>query len=315
MSEQLDLFSQPLPLVITTLTFDQAIKLFVEFYWKGKKSYIPTKTYLDELTVYLSGRQLHSIGRQDIHNLRSHLSRRGVGPSGLNKPHMILTLLLNKFEEWREDGWLDKYDLSGLQLPRRNPGLLVKRLKEPPRHRFIKPLEFRAYYKIATELGFIDIAKAIRFGIWAHLAPIDLFGLNDSEIDESAWQIRVYRRHTKTDQNPKGSLQVIELTERMWAELERIKRFRRPDETRYFNIINRRKKLAKIRKIAKERGYPDFTWLDLRKAGSGYLHGKVPREVRAHMLGHSDPRVTDRHYTPPGNPLAKEAQLLVQEAF
>lgn len=316
MSEQMDLFDQPIPEVITTLTFNQAVRLFVDFHWGKKPSYWKTKTYLDDLVSYLCGRLLHTITRQDIYELRDLLAKRHVQASGQNKPHMILTVLMNKFEEWKEDGWVGHYDISGLHLPRRNPGLLVKRLKEPARARFIKPLEYRAYYKICLEVGYFDVAQAIRFGIWGHLAPIDLFSLNDSEIDESAWQIRLYRRHTKTSKNPQGSLQVIELTERMWAELARIRRFRKPGETTYFNIVNRRRKLAKIRKMAISRGYPDFSWLDLRKAGSGYLYEKgVPREVRAAILGHSDPRVTDRHYTPPGNPLSRKAQIMVQEAF
>ncbi len=316
MSEQLDLFEQPPPEVVTVLTVNQAVRIFVRLYWKRKKMYKGSLQYLNDIVSFLNGRLLHTITRQDIRNLRAYVAARGVGISGQNKPHMIFTLMVNKLEEWREDGWAGGHDISGLHLPRHNPGLLVKRAKEKPHLRFITPLEYRAYFKIARELGYHDMAAAIRFGIWAHLSPIDLFALNEDEVDESAWQIHVYRRHTRTDQNPLGSLQVIELTEKMWGALQGQRKYRSPDEKRFFVITNRRRKLATIRKVARERGYPDFTWAHLRKAGSGYLHNEgVGRTIRAHILGHKDERVTDRHYTPPGNPKAREAQIMVQEAF
>jgi integrase len=254
--------------------------------------------------------------------MKAHFSRlefepgRTYGASAVNKAHMTLTNMFNRLEDWKEDGWVGGHNISGLALPRRNPGLLVKRLKEPARDRYITPMEYRCYYKIARQLGFDEIASAIRFAIWSHLAPIDLFELNDKEIDEGAWLIRVYRRHTKTDQNPMGSLQIVHLTEKMWAVINRQRQFRAPNEKRIFIITNRRRNLAKIRKIARQNGYPDFSWRDLRKAGSGYLHGKgVDRQTRADILGHGDPRVTDTYYTPPGNPRARVASRMVQEAF
>lgn len=322
-SQQLELFDQPLIAeVIYQLTFNQAMRLFEEFRWGKKKVAKQTEKIRKILVCFFDGRMLHTISSIDVENMIAYFLKyefepgKTYGPSAVNKAHMTLTVMFNFYYKSKDHGWLGNHQVGELKLPKTNPGLLVKRLQEPARRRFITPLEFRAYYKIARQLGYLDIANAIVFGIWSALAPIDLFALNDNEVDESAWQIHVYRRHTKTDQNPRGSLQIVYLTEKMWALIDRQRRYRHPNEKRIFVIKNRRRKLAKIRKIALEKKYQDFSWRDLRKAGSGLLHKEgYDDQVRADILGHQDPRMTRAHYTPLGNPRARLATKHVEEAF
>lgn len=322
--QQLDLFDQPISSKLDRLTFNQALRLFEEVYWNKKKMSERTKSSIRYLNSFFNGRNLEEIGRYDIENLRMHLSRnvynqrtntRGLGVSAVNKAHMIITLLYNKFEQWKQDGWAGGYNFENLVLPRKNPGLLVKKAMEPQDDRFFTPWEFRIWIRLAKQIGDYRLADIIRFGIWLRLSPIDLREFNDDEIDEQNMVIRVYRRHTKTDKNPQGCLQVIPITERIWGRIQTCRRYRDPKENRILDFRNDRRRLAKLRKAFRALGYRDFTWRHLRRSGSGHLFTKgVDFQTIADGQGHKDPRTTRRYYTPLVNPnLRKATQVLLSE--
>lgn len=313
----MDLFDQPIPSAVTRLTFNQAMRLFTSIYWRTKKMHKNTKSFERYLVSYFDGRFIEAIGRQDVENMRTYMHQRhSLGISAVNKCHMIMELLYNKLEDWKEDGWADGYDFSGLTLPRRNPGALVDKVKEPAGTRFITPWEFRKIYHFTLNLGDHELADMIRFGIWSRLSPIDLLNLNDSEINETRFHLEVYRRHTMTTKNPLGCLQVVPLTEKMWGLIERRRRYRNKGETKIFIAKNMRRRLAKIRKLAINAGMEDFTLRDLRRSGSGHLHEKgVDLETRADGLGHRTTRMTKAHYTPNTKPHLKKSSEILVESF
>ncbi len=322
MAEQLDLFAQPVAERIEFLTFNQAVNLFVAIYWNRKKMAASTRSTLRYLVSFFDGRLIHLIGRQDMQNVMHHLAnnilncrngKMGLGPSAINKAKMIMTLLYRKLEEWKLDGVVGDHDFSRLTLPSRNPGLLVKRLNEEPDDRFYSPWEYRQWLRAARSIGDYGLVDAIRLGVWLRLSPIDLVELNDDEID--GMEIRVYRRHTKTDQNPKGQLQVCALTEKVWGLIERCRRYRNPGEKRILNLVNKRRRLKRLRKKVIEMGGRDFTLRHLRKSGSGRLF-ELGYDIQTVQEGngHASPRTTRKWYTPPRNPnLRKATQKLVEE--
>lgn len=324
MPSQLDLFDQPIPKVVTSLTFNQAVRIFASIYLSKKKMFKNSQSILRYIATFFDGQFLDAIGRMDVENFRIWLARpggattRGLGLAATNKAHMVLTLMFNRLEDWKEDRWAGGYDFSGLALPRRNPGSLVHRPKDPAADRYLTPFEFRKIRRAAIRLGDYILADMIRFGIWARLSPIDLLELNDDEIvvTDQVCQVEVYRRHTKTARNPQGCLQIVPLTERMWGLLQRWRSTRKAGETRIFPIKNMRRRLRKIRKLAIEWGVPDFTLGAMRRSGSGYLYEKgVDLATRSEGMGHKTLEITRRHYTPRTRPHLKKPTTMLVEAF
>jgi len=322
MSEQLDLFDAPIPKGVERLTVNQALRLFVDLYWKKKAMYKDTRCFIRYLTSYYDGRFIDELGRLDITNMRRDFAKAGfvspggLGISALNKCHMIMANMFNRFEEFKEDVWAGGYNFSGLMLPRRNPAQLVKKDKEPAGDRFMQPWEARKLRKYALAIGDDDLGDRILMGIWCRLSPIDLNRLNDDEIKTERWQIEVRRRHTITEKNPKGCLQVIPLKEKIWALIERRRRVRSQVTKDIFNKTNLRRRLMKLRKYAISQGMRDFTIRDFRRSGSGYLHEKgVDMQTRADGLGHKSQRITQDHYTPPTKPHLKKSTEMLVDAF
>lgn len=322
MPTQLDLFDQPIPLVVDRLTFDQAMRLFVAVHFGTKKMYLNCRAFIRYAVMGLGGQYLDTIGRADVQRLLMALAkpdaitlRRALGPSARNKVRMIIMLLFNKYYEWRDDGWAGGHDLRKLVLPNNNPASGTPHLEEPVDDRFFSPWEFRTWIRLAKRLNDFDMVNIIRLGVWLRLSPIDLENLNDDEIDEQNMRIKIYRRHTKTDKNPQGCVQIIPITEKIWGLIQTCKRYRRPGIKTILNFRNDRRRLGKLRKLVRLEGYTDFTWRHLRRTGSGHLFKKgVDFQIIVDGQGHRDPRTTRRYYVPKENPgLRKATEILVKD--
>ena len=319
---QLDLFDQPIPHSIERLTFNQATRLFRELYWGRKKMASSTRSFERYALKFFDGKYIDTIGRLDMDALLAWAARsggatqKGLGPSALNKIRMYIGRMFTIFEGCREDGSAGGYITSGMVLPRRNPGRSVKRFKEPTDDRFPKPWEFKAWIRFAKRLGDDSMVDILRLGIWLRLSPIDLENLNDDEIDEARMQIRIFRRHTISDRNPLGCIQVIPITEKIWGKIQTCKRYRRPGVKTILNFRNKRRRLAKLRKLVRIAGMRDFTWRHLRKAGSGHLFNKgVDLQTVSEGLGHTSTRTTRTYYVPRENPNLRKATQVVVDDF
>ncbi len=315
---QLELFGRIVEQKAAELTFGQAFALFVEHHWKYKKTKKNRRTDRMEgrLESMFFGRMLHTFSRNDIHLMRKRMLDEGLSIFSINKAHMIMTVLFNKMYEWREDGWLGGHDLSGIRLPRVNPGELVPKYKEPGRERALVPWEVRRLYTFAKRLNDWDMVDIIRMAIWCRLSPMDIYGLKDAQIDEANFRIDIRRGHTKTDRNPLGELQRIPMTERMWGLIDRRRKLREPDSTLIFNFRNFRKRLQKLRRYAMQHGIADFQLRDFRRTGATHLleSGKVDLKSVSKGLGHTTTRITEANYTPISDKgLRRSTEILVEE--
>jgi len=296
---QLNLFDQPLPQRVERLNYTQAMRLFVRFHYGKLRSSSRHDALVRYMEEFFYVKPIETIGRQDTINLLKWLKEeKKQGAWGIIAARGIQRLLFNKLELWKEDGYLGEYDLRALQLPRKNPTFQVPVPKPTRPQVFLNPMEFRGWIKAARRADDFWFEAAFKFGLWFRLSPIDLENLNDDEIFDNDMEIRVHRRHTKTDRQPDGCLQVIELTEKAWALIERCRRYRKPGTKLILPMINKRRRFAKIRKIAKSMGLKDMTLSALRRSASDHLLEKgFPKEAVADGMGHTTTKMLDPHYS------------------
>lgn len=314
--DQLELFEQRPPTLIDTLIFNQAWRLFFELHWSRRKESTRADALCRYIVAFFDGRLIHTITRQDGENLIHHLkTHRNQGPWSLIKARTILRLMFNKLEQWRDDGYAGDYDVSRLLLPKRNPGKAIPSIKAPKREVFHSPFEIRSWIRLARRVGDDGLVSILRLGLWLRLSPIDLEALDDSEIDEEAFEVRIHRRHTKTPRNPVGCLQVIPMTERVWAEINRCRRYRKPGETRVLYFVNMRRRFGRIRKLARALGMRDLTLGAFRAAAAAALEkGGFDIRTIAQGHGHTTTKMMESHYLPNRNPhLRKATQELVKK--
>lgn len=298
--QQLDLFDQPLPEVVTRLTFNQAMRFFRANHWDTKKGAAKTDSLCRYMVEFFDGRFIDLIGRQDTVNLLNWLRlKKGAGAWYLIRARGILRLLYNRFDIWKEDGAVGGHDLSGLALPRRNPTFKVPAPQPPKPQVFLSPFEHRGWIRAARGAGDLGFEAAFKLGLWFRLSPIDLENLNDDEIDEQAFEIRIQRRHTITEKTPAGAPQVIKLTEKAWALIERCRRYRKPGDKMILPIrVNKRRRFAKIRKLAVASGLRDMTLSVLRRSASDFLlERNFPVDAVSDALGHTTDKIVNFHYS------------------
>ncbi len=315
--EQLELFDQRPPSIVETLTFNQAWRLFFDLHWSRRKEASRAEALCRYIVAFFDGRLIHTIGRQDGENLIDHLSKvKRQGPWSLIKARSILRLIFHKLEQWKDDGYAGNCDVSRLLLPKRNPGKAIPAMVTPRRVVFHSPFEVRGWINLARLAGDEGLVSTIRLGLWLRLSPIDLEHLDDSEIDEEAFEVRVYRRHTITPKNPQGCLQRIPLTEKVWGEIARCRKYRRPNETRILYWCNMRRRFAKLRKMARAKGMRDITLGAFRAAAAAALE-KDGFDIRtiAQGHGHTTTKMVESLYLPDRNPHLRKATGKLAEIF
>lgn len=314
MPEQLDLFDQPIPKVIRELTFNQASRLFLVIHWDRTKMSKKTGALIGHLNTVFDGRLIHTLGRQDIINMRDRLSKMGYGTAYINKAHMLVKLMYNKFEAWKSDGWAEGYNFEDIVLPRKNPASMVNKPKDPARDRFLSPWEFRVLIRVAKRLNDWDMVDTLKLALWLRVSPIDLEEFNDDEINETNWQIQIFRRHTITPRTPKGCIQIIPLKEKIWGLIQRRRQYRNAGEKRILNWSNFKRRFNRLRKAATEENIKPFQLRDFRRSGSGFLweHG-VDAVTVSEGMGHTTTKVWEHHYKPKTRPhLRKSVDILIK---
>jgi hypothetical protein len=302
-----------------TLLWPQFYTIFFDHHFHSCKDATYAAALIRYILIEWQDRPLHLTRAQDTENLLKVLrDKYGQGGWQLIKARAFIRNAINKAERWKEDGGVGPYDFSLLQLPRRNPGKFSQPVKEPPPIEKLSPWEWRLWMRVAKRLDDQVLMSMIRIGVWGRLSPIDLIELNDDEIFDDAMEIRLYRRHTRTPRNPVGCLQVIQMTEKFWAEIERMRRFRRPGEKRIFPLTHsqRRSHLDRARYWANKWGINiRFRLQLLRRSGAQRLKDLgVDDKTNADGMGLTSTRVLERRYAVGVSPnLRRNTEQLVKE--
>lgn len=293
-------------------------RLFHEHHWKRKKEATRADSLGRYILEYFDGRAVNLIRGQDVDNLLHWLETvKGQGPWSLIKARSLVRLVFNKAEEWREDGGVGGHDFSRLLLPKRNPGKSSKAIRTPPPIDHANPWEYRTWIKLARQVGDRKLVAALRIGIWCRLSPIDLIELDDSEVDEAKFEIRVRRRHTRTPKNPAGILQTIHLTERIWGEIAVCRQYRKAGTSRIIDSTNLRRRMAKVRKLARLKGITTaLTLRILRRSAAQHLReAGYDDSVLQEALGHTTTKMARERYTHGPSPHLKKATAEIVKTF
>ncbi len=315
---QPDLFDQPVPECPDVLFWPQFWRIFEEHHWAYLKESSRAGAIVRYILAEWHGRAIHLIRAQDVDNLLKNLaSHRLQGPWSLQKARMIVRLAFNKAERWKEDGGVGAHDFSRLQLPRRNPGKHSTPIQTPPPIEHASPWEYRTWIKLARKVGDRKLVAALRLGVWCRLSPIDLLELDESEVDEGKFEIRVRRRHTRTPRNPAGILQVIHLTEKIWGEIAVCRQYRKAGTTRLIDQTNIRRRMAKVRKLAAAQGITTrFSLRILRRSAAQHLKSAGYDDgVIAEALAHTTTKMVRERYTTGTSPNLKKATKALVDTF
>lgn len=313
-----DLFDQPIPERPEFLYWPQFWRLFVEHHWHRCVDATKHAAICRYILEMWQGRLLHMIREQDIKNLLWDLSKPpySQGAWALIKARSIVHSAMECAISWQEDGGVGNVDLTRCQVPRRNPVTKKTRIQEPAPIDSLSPWEWRKWVRYAKQEDDDVLVSALRIGIWGKISPADLLELNDDEIFDDAMEIRLYRRHTKNPKTPGGQLQVIKMTERFWGEIERLRRFRCPGVKWLVNTTNWRRRLAAVRKRAKDDGcFIRFRLQLLRRSGAQRLKDLGwDSKTNADGMGLTTPKVLEKRYAVGLSPKLREATAaLVKE--
>lgn len=316
---QLDLFDQPIPTVVETLTWKQASRLFWLAHWRHKKFGVMGKSIWDNVDAFFETRPIHTVGKHDVEMLLMHLLRnKGYkSASAQNKARMYVALLFNKFTEWAADGFVEGHDVSGLKLPKLNPAERVARRKERGRDRAVSPWDFGRVLVICRRLRYENVAEILKFAVWLRMSPIDLRELADHHVHDRTMQVIKGRGHTRTDKNPEGSIHKVPISDRMWGRIRRLQTFRMPGNTLILDFTNFRKRFEAVRRVAVAEGIQDFQLRDFRRSGATFLlyEAKMDLKTVSQGLGHSSTKVTEDFYVPlPDRKLVESTEIL-EKAF
>ena len=313
-----DLFDQPISAQPESLFWPQLWRLFHEHHWKKRKESTRAESIGRYILEFFDGRAIHLIRGQDVDNLLRWLElSKHQGPWSLIKARSIVRLVYNKLFEWVEDGGVGDIDLTKCALPKRNPGKSSTPIRVPPPIDHANPWEYRTWIKLARQIGDRKLVAALRIGIWCRLSPIDLIELDDSEVDEAKFEIRVRRRHTRTPKNPAGVLQTIHLTERIWGEISVCRQYRKPGTTRIIETTNLRRRMAKVRKLARLKGITTaLTLRILRRSAAQHLReAGYDDSVLQEALGHTTTKMARERYTHGPSPHLKKATAEIVKTF
>ena len=318
MSSEPDLFTPAIPRDVETLFFGQLAQLFYEHHWRFRKESKNAAPIFRYLCEHFYGVAVHTMRGQNVDNCMAWLaSEKNQGAWSLIKARSLIRLMFMKAEEWREDGGVGDHSFARAVLPKRNPGRTSKPIKPPPPIQHATPWEYRAWIKAARAAGDRKLVAALRIGIWCRLSPADLLMLDESEIDEGKFEIRVRRRHTRTPRNPAGVLQVCHLTEKIWGEIAVLRQFRKAGVTRLVDTTNLRRRLAKVRKAAAEKGVTlRLNLRVLRRSAAQHLRDAgFDDSVIAEALAHTTTKMVRERYTVGPTPHLKRATRSIVAAF
>lgn len=183
----------------------------------------------------------------------------------------------------------------------RNPLLAVPRPKHTPKERPVwGPAEVQRFLR-ACETSASRYGPALALLVLTGLRVGELLGLTWNDIDLGAGVLHVRRQLTFVDRRPvegppksRSGLRTIALPERAVRLLQGLPR----DGVAVFPQAHPEGLRTTLRRLCARHGLPPVAVHDLRAIHATLL-AAAGLEVRAvqHRLGHSDPRLTLKHYT------------------
>lgn len=284
--EQLELFSSATFSI--RLRVPEAMEIFWESYWKYLPTAKTTRAHRRRIELFFRNIYLDAMAKSDVENFLRTLYEENLGISTINKAHMLLTRMINKLMEYKED----RTDFKNITMPRRNPSTLIKTAKEThlARKVVVSPEEFKILKQCADE----DLKDILNMLVWTRLRPSDLKRLTEKNVNWQTRQLEGVQHKTITQRNPSGVSYRVPLHPRMEELLrERIKQVK--PGSHLFSWHNMQKRWGSCRKNS---GMLLVQMRDLRRSAASFLvdSGEAFKTV-SEGLGHTTTRTTEI-YTP-----------------
>lgn len=263
MEQQLELFHDtPFSL---RLTIEDALRIFVDNYWRNVRCYETTKANIRRIQSFFKNFYLDTISKADVERYRRFHKDMGLKDSTINRDHMLLSRMFRKFEEYKEGGSVNGVDFSRICLPRKNPAALVPRVKEQQFARRI--LITKEQKKILCSYADEDLCEIIDVLYWSQLRPCDLFAITDKNVDLQRSMISGVQKKLIYSSNPSGHPYKVPIPETKMAMFRRRITETKPG-TFIFRKTNLRARWEHVRKLA---GLPEAQLRDFRGAGTSFL--------------------------------------------
>lgn len=226
MSEQFELPFENNPFVLR-LTIDDGLWFFWENYWKDLPKGRSTKKCLVRLICFFKEiakiNFIDQVSKVHIEDLRKWLYTFGFSHSTVNTHHMIFVRWVNKLYDWKEAKIYKGIDFAKIVLPLKNPGSLVKKVKEIAQSGGI-PWPKRVIYRIidaANRLKDYYMADFLETLYLAGLRPSDVGRMIEKNVDFGHMHVTGIQHKTVTSKLPSGIPYLIAITPRMALILKR----------------------------------------------------------------------------------------------
>lgn len=242
------------------------------------------KYYLDEITT------------QMVVKMMTDMRADGYANGTCNRPLIFLRYMLNLASDW------------GIPRLERNPAKKVKLFEETQRQRFLSPLEMRALINALRNDENVQAAKAIELLL--------LTGARRNEITQARWEhVNLQQKTLLVPLSKSGKPRTISLNKAACYLISRLPSrgespwlfpspiTGRPYPALYYPWV----------RIRKRAGLTNLRLHDLRHSyASNLVNGGVSLYVVQQLLGHTNPRTTQRYAHLEQETLAKAAEVAAE---
>jgi integrase len=242
------------------------------------------KYYLDEITT------------QMIVKMMTDMRAEGYANGTCNRPVIFLRYMLNLANDW------------GIPRLERNPAKKVQLFEEVQRQRFLSPFEMRALMDALKDDDNDQAAKAIELLL--------LTGARRSEITQARWEhVNLEQKTMLVPLSKSGKPRTISLNN---AAVDLISSLPSRGESQWLFPSPRTGKPCPAlyypwERVRKRAGLTDVRLHDLRHSyASNLVNGGVSLYVVQQLLGHTNPRTTQRYAHLEQDTLAKASEVAAE---
>ena len=242
------------------------------------------KYYLDEITT------------QMIVKMMTDMRAEGYANGTCNRPVIFLRYMLNLANDW------------GIPRLERNPAKKVQLFEEVQRQRFLSPFEMRALMDALKDDDNDQAAKAIELLL--------LTGARRSEITQARWEhVNLEQKTMLVPLSKSGKPRTISLNN---AAVDLISSLASRGESQWLFPSPRTGKPCPAlyypwERVRKRAGLTDVRLHDLRHSyASNLVNGGVSLYVVQQLLGHTNPRTTQRYAHLEQDTLAKASEVAAE---
>lgn len=294
------------------MTFERLIEISCKQFYKpaviengvkteGVRSFASIQSALKNLARYFGKRRVGEISTESLFDYRQRRKRQGVKITTINRE---LEAMRRMMRYALSKGWIVRDIFFGAKVIVNSAETVRTRiLSEGEQDRLLAACEGERdvtyqrlrYGKTETITARLKadnphLKAIILLAVDAGMRRGEILKLTWEEIDLEAGIVTVKASNTKTEK-----MRLVPLTDRVKAELRRIRTFAREGERRPFPFVDFKNSWQTAKRIA---GIDDLRFHDLRASAiTRWQTDGVPLAIASKIAGHSDTQTTAKYYT------------------